>query len=156
MQEFDEELKAGKGILSDPKSLLTNLMFPAHTKMLEFEVRWKALLRSTVTGLAAERFRLLHHRWPDSLEDLVPKFLERVEEDPFTGKSLLYKKFADGIAIYSVDENLTDNGSDVIGEIRTKNRERGNYVTALPTDIGIRLWNADKRGKSTAAFAAGR
>jgi hypothetical protein len=74
--------------------------------------------------------------------------MEKVECDPFTGKELLYKQLPDGIVIYSVGEDRKDDGGDVLGVTRTENRQPGNYQWQEPTDLGIRLWNPERRGKS--------
>ncbi|QVL32025.1 hypothetical protein KIH39_24845 [Telmatocola sphagniphila] len=110
------------------------------------DYRCRGTLRATACGLGAERFRIVNKRWPNNLEELVPKFLEKVEEDPFTGKPLLFKRLNDGIVIYSVGQDLKDDGGDVLGVV-TDSSKRGAYKSNLPTDIGFRLWDVNKRGK---------
>jgi hypothetical protein len=61
--------------------------------------------------LAIERYRLATGKVPDSLEELVPKYLEAVPIDPFDPdeKPLRYVKIKKGYIIYSIGEDGTDN-----------------------------------------------
>jgi hypothetical protein len=106
-------------------------------KSINFERRKRALLRCALTALAAERFRLKHHNWPDSLNALVPLYLDQVPIDPFDDKPLRYRQLKDQILIYSISDDLEDNG----GSLSDNNQiESGR-------DCGTRLWNPDQRGK---------
>jgi hypothetical protein len=94
-----------------------------------------AMIRTTVAGLAAERFRLDNGRWPESLDQLVPKYLADVPNDPFIPGPLKLRKLPDGIFIYSVGYDGRDDG----GKIDTKMRMRDG------ADLGIRLWQVAHR-----------
>jgi hypothetical protein len=87
--------------------------------------------------LALERYRLAHDRWPDSLEKLVPEFLNQVPLDPYDRKPLRYVRLKDGVAIYSMGPDGIDNGGKF---------DRKNYV-APGTDMVFRLWNVSLRGR---------
>ena len=74
------------------------------------DIRTRASARSARVALAVERFRLEHGALPDSLDALVPRYIDAIPEDPFTGKPLLYRKLEPaGYAVYSVGEDSTDN-----------------------------------------------
>src|SRR5262249_22143164 len=47
--------------------------------------------RCALTGIACERYRLLHGRWPKSLSDLQPALLPTIPLDPFDGKPIRYR-----------------------------------------------------------------
>jgi hypothetical protein len=94
-----------------------------------------ALIRTTVAALAAERFRLDHGSWPESLDQLVPKYLAAVPNDPFIPGPLKLKKLPDGLFIYSVGFDCRDDG----GKINTKMRMRDG------ADLGFRLWHVASR-----------
>ena len=49
-------------------------------------------------------------RLPDSLDELVPKWLDAVPTDPFDDKPIRYKKLAKGFVTYSVGPDLKDDG----------------------------------------------
>jgi hypothetical protein len=74
----------------------------------EFSVT--ATLRCSRASLAVERYRLANGALPDSLDALVPKFLNAVPTDPFNGQPLRYKRLAAGYVVYSVGEDGVDNG----------------------------------------------
>ncbi len=103
--------------------------------------RTHALLRCAITGIAAERFRLEHDRFPDSLEELVPTYIDAIPNDPFTRKPVQLAKTDIGIVIYSfgIDEE------DDRGNVETP---RGGYGNP---DIGFRLANPTNRGSIIAS-----
>ena len=72
------------------------------------------------TACAVERWRLVHpDRLPDSLAELVPKFLDRIPVDPIDGQPLRYRKTARGYCIYSIGTNLQDDGGlEALAEFR--------------------------------------
>jgi hypothetical protein len=59
---------------------------------LQKRTQSRALLRSALTVLAIERYRLKHKDLPASLNDLFPEYIESISLDPFTDKPLLYKQ----------------------------------------------------------------
>ena len=61
-------------------------------------------------ALAVQRYRLAADTLPDKLADLVPAYLEAVPKDPFDGNDLRYKKLEPGFVVYSVGEDLSDDG----------------------------------------------
>ena len=46
----------------------------------------------------------------ESLGELVPAYLEAVPMDPFDGKEIKYKKLDKGYIVYSVGEDMIDDG----------------------------------------------
>jgi hypothetical protein len=72
--------------------------------------------------------RILAHRqtkgaFPDSLDALAPHGLVELRVDPFSGKDLVYRKTGDGFMLYSVSDNLKDDGGK-----HNEKREDGDYV----------------------------
>jgi hypothetical protein len=66
--------------------------------------------RLALTALAVEQFRNETGRLPGSLDDLAPKYVEEVPEDPFTGLLLEYRRTEMGYLIYSAGPDREDNG----------------------------------------------
>jgi hypothetical protein len=97
-----------------------------------------AWMRSAIVMVAVERYRLAHGRWPESLTDLVPLFLERVPVDPYDGAPLRLGRFPEGVILYSVGEDGQDNG----GNLR--------MPMVAGTDMGWRLWDVPHRRQSAA------
>lgn len=105
-------------------------------KAVESCLRTQAELSATAAGIACERSRQRAGIWPATLADIPKDTLAAVPVDPFTGRPLLYKRLADGIVVYSVGPDGTDDGGDVwAGGANSQNK-----------DFGLRLWDADKRG----------
>ncbi|NOX59826.1 MAG: hypothetical protein GXP29_13355 [Planctomycetes bacterium] len=109
---------------------------PSLTAFAQATARSYAELRCALAALAAERYRLDNRELPRSFADLVPNYLESEPIDPFNGKPLSFITTEDGITIYSVGRNKTDDGGDFT--IR-----KGKYH---PPDIGFRLVEDTKRG----------
>ncbi|MBM4024577.1 MAG: hypothetical protein FJ280_04120 [Planctomycetes bacterium] len=68
--------------------------------------RMAANVQVTRAGLALLRYRQAHGAFPPTLEALDLDGLL----DPYTGKPLLYRPEGEGFVVYSVDEDLKDNG----------------------------------------------
>jgi hypothetical protein len=126
-----EELE--KSLRKEP--LLVRELLPATEKVAEAERRTRALLRCAAAGLAAERYRRQHGRWPDSLDDLKGDYLREVPLDPYDGKPLRYRKDGEGVIIYAIWKDHQDDG----GDRATLNTYKDG------TDVGFRLWDVDKR-----------
>lgn len=122
--------------LAKKKRIFSFLLLPAWNKVAEAALRDKALLRSTITALAAERYRLAEGKWPKQLDDLCPRYLPAVPTDPFDGEPLKLAVRDDGITIYSTGQDGVDNGG---GNLTVTGREAG-------SDLGFRLWNVESRG----------
>ena len=120
---------------SKSTALVSSLM-PSWTFFAEQTARSTAELRSAHTALAAERFRMDHDQLPSALAELIPDYLESIPIDPFNGEPLLLGTTDDGIVIYSVGDNLTDDGGNLI-------TRKGKHHAP---DTGFRLAKKAKRG----------
>lgn len=111
--------------------LLTRMLMPALARTLQLDVRCTAHGRAVQTALAVERYRLAEGRLPQSLDDLVPAYIEAVPTDPFDGQDMRYRTLDAGFVVYSVGEDLTDDG----GTERDKRPKRGPRGEPLPWDV---------------------
>jgi hypothetical protein len=65
-------------------------------------------------GCALERYRLANGQFPETLEALGPKFIEKLPHDVINGQPLKYRRTDDGqFVLYSVGWNETDDGGTV-------------------------------------------
>ena len=55
-------------------------------------------------------YRMKNGRYPVKLADIAPEFIDKVPEDPFSGKPFIYRTEDKGFIIYSVGENRVDDG----------------------------------------------
>ncbi len=70
----------------------------------------EAMMLTTKAGLACKIYRMKTGHYPESLDALVPEFLDAVPLDPFTGQPLIYRLQDGGVLIYSVGSNKKDDG----------------------------------------------
>lgn len=116
------------------------LMASPWTKLADHQPRLEAKLRSTAAGLAAERFRQQNGRWPDTLQELVPKFLPQAPRDPYDGEPLRLRATKDGIVIFSP-------GPDGVWQGDAWDRPRTETDWGTRHEHEFRLWRVEQRRK---------
>jgi hypothetical protein len=132
-----EALAAEQETVAEPVSqFLPELV--KYIKVLHFG---RARGQCTVAAVAAERYRMKHGQWPGSLIALVPEFLAQAPVDPYDGRPLHYRRLADGVVIYSVGPDGSDDGGNL----------SENLQSPEGIDIGVRLWDPDRRGQAPSA-----
>ena len=119
-QEAADAVMAKLEAISGARVLLQQIM-PAYSRIVTLDMKAMAHLRAADAGLAVQRYRLAADKLPDKLTDLVPAYLESVPKDPFDGNDLRYKKLEPGFVVYSIGEDLSDDG----GKERQRKKERG-------------------------------
>jgi hypothetical protein len=117
-------------------AVLTRLLIPAVGKVAESCRRKRAQVRCLILALAAERFRRAHGRWPATAAELTPEELPAVPLDPFDGQPLRLRLLPDGVVVYSVGIDGTDDGGKLDPE----------HPWQKGTDFGYRLWDVGRRG----------
>jgi hypothetical protein len=142
-KESSDALRVHAADIADYRDAMDSRVFTntqSVEKMILADRRTRAQLAAAAAALAAERFRREKGRWPNDLNELVEtRMLFAVPIDPFNGKSLLLKRLTDGLVIYSVGQDLTDDG----GEVRADPN-----VGGPPKDAGLRLWDVAHRRQS--------
>ncbi|MSQ96968.1 MAG: hypothetical protein EXR98_20775 [Gemmataceae bacterium] len=125
LQEWEAEIKKTPNVL-------TKLLAPALAKVHMAESRSQSILRSAAAALACERYRLRHKDWPAALDVLVKeKLLDAVPLDPVDGQPLRYRRTKEGVVIYSIGVDKTDNQGHIDRE----------HPIDPGVDIGFRLWD---------------
>ena len=89
---------------------LSGLSLSSYASAARRENEGIALQRLALTALAIESFANDTGRVPEKLEELTPKFLAELPEDPFTGLELKYRRSERGYVAYSVGPDRQDNG----------------------------------------------
>jgi hypothetical protein len=119
-----------------PHGSLTRMLLPAVSKVCEAFHRKLAQVRCMIALIAVERYRQAKMNWPESLEEVVKaKLLDRVPLDPYDGKPIRYHRTADGVVVYTLGPDLTDDGGKI----------DPSRAVAPGTDLGYRLWDVAKR-----------
>jgi hypothetical protein len=116
--------------------VLVRVLVPALSKVANASRRTGTLLRCAAVAVAAERYRRDKGHWPETLAALQEAgYLRAVPADLYDGRPLRWRRLADGVVVYSVGLDGRDDG----GKLHPWNPE------APGTDLGFRLWDADKR-----------
>jgi hypothetical protein len=90
--------------------VLPRVIMPSLSGVIAQDLRTIAHLRTADAALAVQRYRLKADKCPDTLADLVPVYLKSVPKDPFDGNELRYKRLEAGFVVYSIGEDLSDDG----------------------------------------------
>jgi type II secretory pathway pseudopilin PulG len=127
-----------------PYKVQALMMFPAiGSAVKKFAIAQASVDLARVAG-ALERYRLAHGQYPETLDALVPQFIEKLPHDIIGGQPLHYRR-TDGppsqgsgaasgkFVLYSIGWNEKDDG----GQIAFKkggsvDREKGDWVWQYP------------------------
>jgi hypothetical protein len=74
-----------------------------------------AQVRLLTAELAVRCFQSGQGRAPTGLEQPVPKYLQRVPLDPFSGRAIIYRSQGTNWLLYSVGEDGVDDGGKRAG-----------------------------------------
>ena len=111
---------------------------------LEDELNIEAALSCAIVAVAAERFRLANQRWPQSTEELTPRYLKSAPVDLYSGQPLRFVHKGSALIIYSIGTNQQDDGGKMSP---TSISDRG-----LGLDIGFILQGPAQRRRPGAPF----
>jgi hypothetical protein len=105
-QPLDEVMDANK-----TSSEKTNKLMSAVVPFTRLTVETLAVVRSTTTAVAISRYHHPNKKLPDSLDDILPKYIESIPLDPFTGKPLFYIHDGQSYTVYCTGYNrINDSG----------------------------------------------
>jgi hypothetical protein len=117
------------------QAVMPGVLLPFLGRNVTTQRRVQAQLRCTIVALAVERYRRQHGRWPETLPELAPAYLEKVPADLFGGRPLRYGRGKGRVVVYSVGPDGVDNSGQWD---RSKPFANG-------TDLGFVLWDVDQR-----------
>ena len=124
------------GFLESNRRLTEKLLLGSVTAIPMWLGISDALVRTAIAALAAERFRLEHGRWPESLEQLVPRYLSAVPRDPFVNSPIRLLKLSDDLIPFI---RLDMTATTTAARSTPKQRMGGG------ADTGFRLWDVASR-----------
>jgi hypothetical protein len=91
------------------------MLIPAITQSETKFAFGQTRVNEAIVACALERYRLAQGQFPESLEPLSPRFLEKMPHDIITGAPLIYRRTPDGqFILYSVGWDEKDNGGTVV------------------------------------------
>ncbi len=111
--DLDDDAEAGKirmVISENVARLLMKLLIPEYYRVQNARDRTVQYQRNLQLAFALAAYRADHGKYPAQLADLAPKYLDKIPNDYFTDKPLVYKPNATGYLLYSVGENGRDDG----------------------------------------------
>jgi len=91
-------------------NMFSRLTLPAIAKSFAAWARNEADLQQARIVAAFKIHKIEHGAYPESLDALSPTILDPLPKDPFTGEDFVYRKDGDGFILYSVGDNLKDDG----------------------------------------------
>ncbi|MDD5261234.1 MAG: hypothetical protein PHD76_05225 [Methylacidiphilales bacterium] len=110
----------------------TILILPALDGIVIRTSQYQTLLSEADIVCALERYRLKYHTLPDSLQALVPAYLDSVPHDIINGQPLIYKRVGEqDFILYSVGWNEKDDG----GVVNKKHKDQGDWVWASKPEL---------------------
>ena len=135
LQAIDDEMKALRGkttpgklalslipgltsaVLTDSMSAaLISLLMPAAKAARHAQDREEQKFASLLTTLTLLEARNTTGDFPETLDDLVPKYVDSAPIDLFSGRPLKYRRTENGFEFYSVGRNETDDGGRSFGD----------------------------------------
>jgi hypothetical protein len=98
-----------------PYKILAAIAIPNFVKAPQTAAHNQTLANEAQIACALERYRLVHGEYPETLDVLVPQFIETIPHDIIGGQPLHYRRTDDGkFLLYSVGWNETDDGGQDI------------------------------------------
>lgn len=89
---------------------LVSIWMPAIAKITNTTDRFEQQQNCLLLAFALAAFRDENGKYPQSLEDLTPKYFAMITSDIFSGKPLVYRRKETGYLLYSVGANGRDDG----------------------------------------------
>jgi hypothetical protein len=105
---------------------------------LHYYIGW-IKLEASWTTLAIHKFHSETQHWPETLEALVPKYLDKLPHDYLNNEPLRYKLTEDGFLMYSIGINGKDDGGSEL-ELLTNHEARFVGSPAATADIVLYQW----------------
>jgi len=90
--------------------VFSRMLVPAVVNVKAKQAILMARARVLQTGLSLIRYKLANGKFPVTLAECDAKFLPAQPVDPFSGKPLVYKQEGAGFILYSIGENMKDDG----------------------------------------------
>jgi hypothetical protein len=85
-------------------SPIADLLLPSVDRLFEEEVKARTRVTVTRVALAVEQYRIENGGWPESLDALVPEFIDAVPQDPYGEGRIRYRREATGVVVRATGE----------------------------------------------------
>ncbi len=109
--EAELETEAESSFLARLRLMGAAMLLPAVSAVNTASARTEAQLLGSRVIIALERFHRANGKYPETLEDLVPDYLDSLPIDPYINQPLRYIRRSDhDVTVYSVGNNRLDDG----------------------------------------------
>ena len=130
MEQFIFQIRSNP----DPRTFVCGMFLPSLARSMEKTLRAQATASLGMTACALERHRLAHGRYPESLNQLVPAYLDSIPLDPLNNEPLHYRATGDGwFELWSVGRNLKDDGGVFVRQLKDSTGEGGELDYPWPS-----------------------
>lgn len=93
-----------------PFRIFAAIAIPNFTKAIQTTAGNQNLVNQALLACALERYHIAHGEYPESLDSLVPQFIETIPHDVINGGDLQYRKTDNSFVLYSIGWNQQDDG----------------------------------------------
>jgi hypothetical protein len=112
-----------------PYNVLSKWLFVAITGITKKVALSQTYVDETAVACALERYRLAHGSFPETLEALVPQFINKLPHDVIDGQPLRYRRLTDDqYMLYSIGWNEKDDGGQIAMDGVNQNFDEGDWV----------------------------
>jgi tetratricopeptide (TPR) repeat protein len=131
MKKADESLSTMR---VSPFNVVCKMFIPGLVKSARRFASAQTTVNLARTACALERYRLADNRYPETLEALAPRFIDKVPHDLIGGQTLHYRLTTDGqFVLYSVGWNEKDDGGTIaLTKGGSVELEEGDWVWRYP------------------------
>lgn len=124
---------------------LSGLLLSGYASVARRENEATAMQRLALTALAIENFAKDAGHFPQKLDELTPKFVPEVPEDPFNGLDLLYRPTDRGYVLYSVGPDRQDTGG-LEPSLKKESDDKASYDITFIVERRHERWPQVDRG----------
>ena len=115
-----------------PYTFLAARALPNWLRAWQTVARDQSMANEALVVCALNRFRMAHGQYPETLDRLVPQYVEKLPHDIIGGQPLIYRRADDGqFILYSIGWNEKDDGGTVAltdSKPPTLNLDKGDWV----------------------------
>ena len=104
LEDIESDVEENRALATkDTKrcNLVSGLLLPFAIRSVQIHLWTRTLGEITLASIAIERYRQEHGQLPTDLRSLVPAYLEKVPEDPYTGGTISYRPLPKGYVLFA-------------------------------------------------------
>ena len=121
-----------------PYTFLAARALPNWIRAWQTLARNQTMANEALVVCALKRYRLAHGQYPETLDGLVPQYVEKLPHDIIGGQPLKYRRTDDGqFVLYSIGWNEKDDGGTVVltdSKPPRVNLDKGDWVWEYPVN----------------------